>query len=207
MKLTDIACRNAKPRLKSFKMFDGDGLYLEVYPSGSKHWRLKYHTHKESRISLGSYPETSLSEAREKRYQARKLIQQGIDPAEVKRDQKLKERYSAEQTFEVVAREWHKENYNTWDKRYADNILHRFEMDVFPEIGRIPVSKLGPAQVYSCVHKIEERGAHEFWRTISGYKKDYTISRSLYIFIYFWLYFKAFLLLANDEDFCSKALF
>ena len=71
MPLTDTAVRNAKPAEKAVKMFDGGGLYLEVAPSGGKWWRLKYRVDgKEKRLSLGTYPDVGLKEARERRDQA-----------------------------------------------------------------------------------------------------------------------------------------
>ncbi|MDQ5925161.1 MAG: hypothetical protein QG554_103, partial [Pseudomonadota bacterium] len=75
MPLTDTAVRNAKPAEKAVKMFDGGGLYLEVAPSGGKWWRLKYRVDgKEKRLSLGTYPDVGLKEARERRDQARKMV-------------------------------------------------------------------------------------------------------------------------------------
>lgn len=71
-KLTEIKCRNSKPRDKAYKIFDGGGLYLEITPKGSKLWRLKYyHLKKEKRLAIGSYPEFSLKEARERRDEAK----------------------------------------------------------------------------------------------------------------------------------------
>jgi len=56
MKLNDQKCKNAKPKDKSYKLFDGGGLYLEIMPSGGKLWRLKYrYAGKEKRLSFGSY--------------------------------------------------------------------------------------------------------------------------------------------------------
>ena len=64
-------------------MADGGGLYLEVSPSGGKWWRLKYRFDgKEKRLSLGTYPDTSLADARGKREAARKLLAAGVDPGE-----------------------------------------------------------------------------------------------------------------------------
>ncbi len=75
MPLTDTAVRNAKPAKKAQRLFDGGGLYLEVSPSGGKWWRFKYRVaNKEKRISLGTYPEVSLKDARERRDGARKQL-------------------------------------------------------------------------------------------------------------------------------------
>jgi len=67
MSLTDTQCRTAKAKVNRYKLFDYEGLYLEIMPSGAKSWRLKYRLHeKEKRISLGTYPDVSLAGAREK---------------------------------------------------------------------------------------------------------------------------------------------
>lgn len=81
MALTSTAIKNAKPREKPYKQFDGGGLYLEVRPNGKKHWRLKYRLNgKEKLFALGPYPENSLAEARAAKQEARALIAKGVDP-------------------------------------------------------------------------------------------------------------------------------
>ena len=84
--LKDINVRNAKPKKKAHRLFDGGGLYLEVTPNGGKYWRYKYrYADKEKRLALGVYPDVSLAEARERHVLARKLLAAGNDPGEVKR--------------------------------------------------------------------------------------------------------------------------
>ncbi|WP_456403653.1 Arm DNA-binding domain-containing protein, partial [Thiolapillus sp.] len=83
MALTDTAIRNAKPKEKLFKLYDARGLYIEITPKGAKRWRFRYRrpgTGKESRLSLGIYPDVSLKEARIKRDEARKMLDDGVDP-------------------------------------------------------------------------------------------------------------------------------
>ena len=105
--LTDPACRNAKPRDKSYKLADDRGMYLEVMPNGSKYWRMKYrHGGKEKRLALGVYPEVSLSEARDKRDEARKTIREGTDPSAARKEAKLASRTATANSFEPIAREW-----------------------------------------------------------------------------------------------------
>ena len=66
MKLNDQLIQLAESKSKSYKIFDGHGLYIEISPNGSKFWRLKYRFEgKEKRISLGAYPEVSIEFARE----------------------------------------------------------------------------------------------------------------------------------------------
>ena len=136
MKLSITQCRNFKPKDKSYKKFDGGGLYLEIMPTGKKHWRLKYYyLQKEKRYSLGEFPIITLSQAREKRTHAKVLLDQGVDPSQYRKEQKSIALRKAKQSFESVAREWHEIKKNGWSKSHSDNVLHRLETNVFPSIG------------------------------------------------------------------------
>src|SRR5882724_13674230 len=89
MPLKDTMVRNAKPRSKKYKMFDGDGLFLEVLPTGAKYWRMRYFlAGKEKGLALGVYPHVTLADARERRAQARKVLAAGNDPGEAKKEAK-----------------------------------------------------------------------------------------------------------------------
>lgn len=156
MPLTDTTLRTVKPAEKPQKLFDGNGLFLFVAPSGVKSWRLKYRFQgKEKLLSLGQYPQTSLKEAREYSADARKILSGGIDPSAEK---KVKAR-SAQTSFEAVAREWHENNRATWSKNYAEDVLERIEKNVFPYLGARPISEIAPPELLSVLRKIEERGA------------------------------------------------
>lgn len=161
--LTDVQVKNAKPRSNPYKLSDGGGLYLEVMPTGSRIWRLKYRQAdgKENRLSLGPYPETTLAEAREKRTEARRLLRDGIDPARRRDDAKRIAAEKAAHTFEKVAREWHQTKIPGWSTNTAQNTLRRLEADIFPEIGRMPIDDIRHKDVIAALRKIEARGAHE----------------------------------------------
>jgi integrase len=160
--LTTVACNHAKPIEKSFKLSDSGGLFLEVLPHGSKLWRLKYYFLKKERlISLGRYPEVSLADARKARDDLKELAKQGIDPVTARKEKELKDTTAAKNTFESIGREWHAHNLNIWVARYAKDILHRLETDVFPEIGALPITTIKPPQLLAMVRKIEARGANE----------------------------------------------
>lgn len=108
MSLTDIKCKAAQPKTKSYKLSDEKGLYLEITPSGSKYWRLKFRfAGKEKKLAFGVYPEVSLKEARDKREAARKQLQDGLDPSHEKKLSKLTNSINSQNTFEAIAREWH----------------------------------------------------------------------------------------------------
>ncbi|NLC23619.1 MAG: integrase arm-type DNA-binding domain-containing protein [Oxalobacter sp.] len=138
--LSPMQVKNAKPREKNYKLFDGGGLYLEVTPNGSKLWRMKFRqaNRKENRLSFGRFPDISLEQARQKRDEARKLRAAGIDPAENKKAIRDADSEKASNTFEKIAREWHSNRLETWQPNTARDILHRLEKDIFPESPLFP---------------------------------------------------------------------
>jgi integrase len=155
--LTDLECRKAKPSERPYKLSDGGGLYLEITPKGQRYWRLKYRLHgKEKRLALGVFPQISLLDARAKRQAAKDAIAANIDPAAQKRENKRLERYKSDQTFELVAREWHAYKFKTWSPQHANDILYRLNKEVFPQIGRYPMTSLTVPLVHTCLLKIEE---------------------------------------------------
>ena len=160
MPLTDTAIRNCKPGVKPAKLFDKDGLFLLVTPSGGKWWRLKYRYHgREKLLSLGVYPDTSLTKARAKRDEARALLASDVDPSEHRRATKAA--HGAENSFEAVAREWHTKFSAKWTKSHAEKILRRLECDVFPWLGKRPVGEIGAQELLATLRRIEHRGAIE----------------------------------------------
>jgi integrase len=167
MALSDAKVRNAKPQVKPFKIADGEGLFLWVMPTGSKYWRLRYFfAGKEKLLALGVYPDVSLTDARERRAQARKTLAAGNDPSEVKREAKLVASLKAENTFETVAREWHGKREPAWVPNYANKMLARLERYVFPKIGRRPVAAVTAWEVLDMLRVIEKAGALETVRIV-----------------------------------------
>jgi len=166
--LTDTAIRNAKPKDKAYVLNDGRGLNLEISPKGGKWWRLRYtFGGKPNRISLGTYPEISLVQARERREEARKLIAQGIDPSNVRKDARVQEQQQIE-TFELVARQWH-EKFNTkWTPGHAARIMTSLENDAFPWIGPKAIRSILPPEVLSVARRVESRGAIETAHRLVG---------------------------------------
>jgi integrase len=162
MKLSETTCKKAKPTNKTQKLADGEGLYLEITPSGGKYWRMKYRFHgKEKRLAFGTYPNISLSEAREKRRLAKKELDAGRDPSEIKKLTKIENQKDYDNSFENIAREWHKQKIHTWKPRHAENILKRMEVDIFPHIGNRPIKAITPQEILVAVKKVEARGARD----------------------------------------------
>mgnify|MGYP006432361553 FL=1 len=107
MPLSDRKVSQSKPKEKDFKLSDERGMYLLVKKNGSKYWRLKYRFDgKEKTLALGVYPDVSLADARDKRDDARKLIAKDMDPSEDKKEKRRAKKINAENSFEIIAREW-----------------------------------------------------------------------------------------------------
>ena len=160
MGLTDVACKNAKPKEKPYKLTDSRGLYLEVMPNGSKCWRLKYRYYKkEKRLALGVYPFVTLAEAREGRERAKKLLAQNIDPSHQKQDERRQNMRDANGTFKVVALEWLEQQRERLTPKYYKTVLGRLEKDIFPYIGKDQIKMIDAPLLLNTLRKIEERGA------------------------------------------------
>lgn len=165
MALTDARIRAARPDTKPYKLADSGNMFLLVHPNGSRYWRLRYRFQgKEKMLALGVYPEVSLSEARDKRDAARKLIAEGIDPCEQKRSQKSEHI----RTFEDIARAWHKSN-KKWSDSHSEKVIKSLETHVFPFIGSrditslktpdllIPVKSAENKEIYEIAARIQQR--------------------------------------------------
>lgn len=160
MKLTDSACRAAKPANNPYKMTDGAGLYLLVKPNGSKIWQMKYaFLGKEKTFSIGQYPLVTLAEARDARSHAKKLLQQGIDPTQAKKQEKRSAIRIAQNTFKSTALEWYETKKPEWSESHAKNVLHRLETDIFPFVGNAPIKEISAPDLLHALRKIEKRGA------------------------------------------------
>ena len=162
MPLSDTSIRNAKSPEKPIKLADGGGLYLLLKPGGAKWWRLDYRfAGKRKTLSMGVYPDVGLKAARDKRDEAKRLLADGIDPGEERKIQKAARSERAENSFEVVAREWFAKFSPNWADSHAVKIIRRLERDVFPWLGTRPIADVKAAELLRAIKKTESRGVLE----------------------------------------------
>lgn len=168
--LTDIQVSKAKPKERDYKLTDGGGLYLLVTTAGGKLWRFKYRfTNREKLLAIGPYPEISLSDARMRREEVRRLLANGTDPGEVKKAARLAEQNRRASTFKRLAMEWHKRQVDHLAERTRKMIMRRLKRDVFPVIGDTPLSDLSSRLILEKVLRpIEDRGAIDLSHRIRG---------------------------------------
>ena len=146
-----------------YKKADERGLYLEVFPSGSKLWRLKYYfAGKEKRIALGAWPEISLQKARHMRDEMRLRIANGEDPALTRKRAKATAKISAANTFESVAREYIEEKMVGEGRAEGTLLKARWFLELLaPAIGSMPISDVDPQMMLAPLKKLEARGNRE----------------------------------------------
>lgn len=161
--LTDAECKNASSGERRIrKLHDGGGLYLWIHADGSKYWRLRYWlAGKEKSLSLGVYPRVGLKEARKARDEESQRLNDKKDPSAERKARRIRERLTAENSFEAVAREWHKKQSNTWATGHADDVLRRLEVNSFPSIGRRPIAEIEAPELLAMARKMEDRGAFD----------------------------------------------
>jgi len=156
MPLSDTAIRTVKPQAKPLKLSDGGGLFLLVTPAGGKWWRYSYRfIGKQKTLSLGTYPDTGLKDAREKQAEARKFLAQGIDPGENRKAEKASKQGNAANSFEVVAREWALSFFTNKSASHQDRTMRRLESHVFPWLGSKAISEINAPQILEVVKRIE----------------------------------------------------
>jgi hypothetical protein len=142
MSLTHYALLNAQPRERSYRLFDGHGLYLQVPPSGGKWWRLKYRFRgRDNCLSMGAFPAVALKLARQRCMELRAQLAAGVDPGAERRfaKQRLARK---DESFEVIAREWYAAFSRNWSPSHGDRVLRRLETYVFRWVGKVPIREV-----------------------------------------------------------------
>ena len=162
MKLTVKQIDSSKPKEKNYKLSDGGGLYLLVKTNGGRYWRLKYRIDgKEKLLAIGIYPTVTLADARRKRDDAKRLLADGIDPNQQRKEQKQASKIDSVNTFKNIALEWYEGRKDRWSVGYRDDMMDAFEKDVFPYIGNRPIAEIKPMELLEVLSIMEKRGATE----------------------------------------------
>ena len=160
--LSDVEVRNAKPADKPRKLGDGNGLTLLVHSNGSKYFQLRYTLHgKEKTLQLGSYPDMSLSDARAKAAEARKLVSSGTDPVQERKRREVERANEAETTFRSVADERIQLKSSSISISYQTKIVATFTANVYPRIGKQPINTITSPDLLATLKVMEARGSLE----------------------------------------------
>ena len=170
--LTETKCKNAKPKVTPYKLFDGDGLFLLVTVTGGKLWRFKYRLDGKERgpIAFGSYPEVSLASARDLRRNARELVAKGGDPDTHRKETKRAARSHRENTFAAVAEAWYQVNASgKWRPATAKKARFYLDLDLIPTLGTRPIVEIKRVELVDVLRRIEKREAFNVAKKCRGW--------------------------------------
>ena len=156
--LSDIKVRTAKPKAAPYKLPDGDGMYLLIQPNGSKLWRMDYRLNgKRGTASFGAYPQVTLAEARDKRLEGRRLIADGVAPAQHKLAAKQAVLAISANTFESVAWEWFENKIKPKSESHQSRCRSYLEKDLIPYLGKLPIASIEAPALLECLRRMEGR--------------------------------------------------
>jgi integrase len=163
--LTDTQIKALKATSKDKKYFDGGGLFLLVKSTGVKLWRFKYKkpiSYKETLLSFGKYPETSLQQARKQRDEARELIKQGIDPQHHKAEQEQRKQEACNNTFYAMAEKWFKfKTEQGLEEQTLKKAWRSLENHVFPYIKDIPINQVTAIKAINALQPLNNNNKYE----------------------------------------------
>ncbi|EEA0619220.1 tyrosine-type recombinase/integrase [Salmonella enterica subsp. enterica serovar Typhimurium] len=180
MALSDTKLRTLAPRNRPWQLADHDGLVIEVLPTGRKIWRFRYRfDNKSQQITLGEYPAFSLAEARLWREKCRSLVAHGINPAQKKQEEKLKQKDPT--TVKTFAKRWLTDIVEK-SNRDPRNITRVIEKDIIPIIGKLELEELTTAHIQVVLDRIKQRGSDHvalLTRNVLKRMLAYAISRGI----------------------------
>ena len=162
--LTNTEIKKATGKAKEYNLADGQGLFLRIRPGGEKYWILNYQrpiTKVRANISLGTYPNVSLSSARLIRSDYRNLLEQGIDPKYHRRDSLEAQRQAASNTLSKVAKDWLRIKKSKVSYDYAEDIWRSLELHIFPHLGHTPIHAVRAPMVINVLKPLEAKGSYE----------------------------------------------
>ncbi len=182
-KLSDVALRTAKPAKSLRKLTDGKGLQFWVTPQGGRYWRYEYRFHgKRKLLALGTYPEVTVSRAREKAVHARELLAAGKDPSDAKRQKKASERLKAETVFASIAAKLVAKKRKAGKAEVTLAKMQWILRKVEGDLGNRPITSITTQDIVKCLAKEEEAENFETarrMRTVIGEVFRYAMQNGL----------------------------
>lgn len=156
--LNDLKIKQLKAKEKLYRIADHSGLCIEIRPTGKKFWRFRYRfLNKPQMLTIGQYPEISLSYARAKAIEIREQLAKSIDPVAFKKNERLEALQSQEETFSSLAKEYC--NYKKAMK--SDTWLYvrelSYEVDIFPLIGNKPIKDVTSVDIKNIMDSAHAR--------------------------------------------------
>ena len=155
MALTNTQIKNAKPKDSQYRLTDQGGLTLIVRPTGSKAWKYNYRLDgKRLTHTIGTYPETSLAEAREAHIAARRLVQTGTNPTSAKN-----QGAGSNILFSTRCKAWlSKQNLAESTRK---DLVQRIEKNLYPYMDSKCLTNYTTKDLFKIMEKMTNRGTRE----------------------------------------------
>ncbi len=167
--LTATAAANTRPRESGYKVRDGGGMYLWVSPTGAKSWRYDYKLFGSNRThTLGSYPETTLANARAFHQKARETVSRGEHPIDLRKQIQSQKAAETKSTFMSLALQWHDSRSANLAANTQKQILRELRRNLFPRIGLRPMAAIKRAELAELLLDLDGR-AREVARNCRSY--------------------------------------
>ncbi|MDC9591235.1 tyrosine-type recombinase/integrase [Xenorhabdus sp. XENO-10] len=161
MPLTDTKIKNAKPKDKPYNLPDGNGLYLEVRPTGGKFWRYRFWLTptKDGRYTIGEYPYIGLADARKERDWAKEQVKKGFNPTEVRKQKKHLVEIEKGNTFKAIALEWIEKKEANWEGGTLEQVKTFLDKNCYPAFGDKPIKEVSAHDILKVLKLMEARGS------------------------------------------------
>ncbi len=167
MALSAVAIKAAESREKSYKLADRDGLYLVVWPTGARSWKMNYrYLGKQKTLTFGQWPAVGLADARKRCDAAREVLARGEDPSELAKLRRIAASVASANSFEAVADEYlakiEKEGRSPVTmkkKRWLIGFIDK-------SIGKRPISAISAPELLLTLRKMEKKGKYETARRL-----------------------------------------
>ena len=161
--LSDAEIKRSKPKDKEYKIGDGQGLFLVIRPNGTKFFRFDYSfDSKRKSMSFGIYPDISLKEARDKREDTKKLIREGVDPIENKRNADMT-------TFQDITEKWLEIMQNEWKEVTYIKAKGIITNNTYPHIGKKDMKDIQRTDILNLIKIMEKKGTIESANRLLNY--------------------------------------
>ena len=162
-KLTDKGIKSFIARkVIGSKLADGQGLYLLITRAKTASWRIKYRIEgKEKSYTIGTYPQSSLAQARLELKEVKASLNKGRDPVVARRITMAQAAAHSESTFRLVAEEWFAMKEKEWSLTHHTKSKRAFERDIYKALGELPIESITPSVIAKAIETINKRDVLE----------------------------------------------
>ncbi|MBY6197376.1 tyrosine-type recombinase/integrase [Vibrio hangzhouensis] len=156
------------------RVSDGEGLVLVIRKSGAKSWEFRFvkPNGRPSNLGLGRYPQITLTEARRRAAEFRRLRALGKDPSVEQRKRKLDIKREAHNTVQQIAELWLETASSRVATKTATGFRQKLRLHIYPKLGRLPIQEVKASMLIEAMKPLERDGKLEtIGRTVALFRR------------------------------------